>query len=205
MACNAASPVSTREDTNYALLKHLLVRYGTRVLRNLFDEKIPPDKLKDHLSRKEDNEDFMRLKTDGTLTTRDTLLLEKPKPSSSSYDIQLLTKLLSCLCDLSPPLSTGDWKQFPHRADESISAYIVRMRYYRNEIHGHETSTSMDDKQFEKHWKKISRAIIALAGREKESYTNEILHLKQRGRESHETIQKLENLEGMLIPISCTY
>lgn len=202
MSSRKASPVSTRGNSNYALLTRLLRDYGTEVLRNLFDDKHPPGKLESNLSSKGIKEALKKLLDEGILNMRDCKLLDKTEPSSADFDIALLSKLLGSICAFSPPPSTKSWTHFPLDDDSSIQANIVRMRFYRNELDGHYNSASMDDGNFEKNWEKVSRAIIALGGQEKERYTIEIRLLKQRGREVLETTQKLEDLQGMLIPIS---
>ena len=201
MSAHKASPFSTRGNSNYALLNRLLKDYGTEVLRTLFDLIHPPDKLKIRLSSKEVKEGIRKLLKDGFLATPDVQLLRKNEPSSADFDVALLSKLLGGICGFDPPTSTGKWGPFPLPNDTSIGANIVRMRYYRNELGSHYIGASMDDDEFEKNWKKVSRAIIALGGHEKERYTIEIRLLKLRGREVLETKQKLEDLEGMLIPI----
>ena len=201
MSARKASPFATRGNSNYALLNLLLKDYGTEVLRTLFDLKHPPGELKNRLSSEEVQEGIKKLLKDGFLATPDLKLLEKKKPSSAHFDVALLSKLLGGICGFDPPTSTGKWGPFPSPDDTSIGANIVRMRYFRNELGSHYIGASMDDDEFERSWKKVSRAIIALGGCEKERYTIEIRLLKLRGREVLETKQKLEDLEGMLIPI----
>ena len=56
-------------------------------------------------------------------------------PDSKKFDITLLTILLRNICHLTPP-ATG-WNFIPAAGDTSMSADIVRIKMYRNEVYGH--------------------------------------------------------------------
>ena len=81
-------------------------------------------------------------------------------PDSKKFDITLLTILLRNICGLSSP-ATG-WNAIPSASDASISADIVRIKMYRNEVYGHIASAECDDATFQKLWQEISQALIRL-------------------------------------------
>ena len=83
--------------------------------------------------------------------------------SSAKFDVSLLMILLRNICGLSPPTSTGNWDELPPDSDDSTEANIVRIKFYRNEVHAHASQASVDDLTFSDLWQKISSAILALA------------------------------------------
>ena len=81
-------------------------------------------------------------------------------PDSKTFDITLLFVLLRNICDLTAP-ATG-WDALPPAADVSREANLARIKYYRNQVYGHVTSTGVSKADFERYWNDISGALIAL-------------------------------------------
>ena len=81
-------------------------------------------------------------------------------PNSSTFDITLLLLLLTNICGLSPPL-TG-WHTKPSPGDNSLEANLVRVKFFRNELYGHVTSTEVDAKSFSTFWQEISTTLYSL-------------------------------------------
>ncbi|XP_028414390.1 uncharacterized protein LOC114537540 [Dendronephthya gigantea] len=81
-------------------------------------------------------------------------------PDSNNFDITLLTVLLRNICGLSPP-ATG-WNVMPPVSDTSISANILRVKMFRNEVYAHIPTASLDDTTFEKLWGDISVLLVNL-------------------------------------------
>ena len=81
-------------------------------------------------------------------------------PNSNDFDITLLTILLRNICGLSSPAS--GWKVMPPTSDTSISADILRIKMFRNEVYGHTASAQFDDATFEKLWQEISQPLVKL-------------------------------------------
>ncbi len=50
----------------------------------------------------------------------------------------------------------------PPASDTSISANIVRIKIFRNEVYGHAPSAQLDDTKFETLWQEISKPLIKL-------------------------------------------
>ena len=159
---------TTKEKINFICLCHLVVDVGYTVLRDTFDSIHPPSTLHMVLSspsvlstlhslthKKRDLHPFQW----GKLFPADALTV-----SSADFDIPLLMVLLSNICGLSPPVSTGCWNRFPLDSDNSFEANIVRIKWYRNVV-VHSAETSADDPTFNAQWQKISTAILALASR----------------------------------------
>ena len=81
-------------------------------------------------------------------------------PDSNDFDITLLTILLRNSCGLSSPAS--GWNVMPPKTDTSISADILRIKIFRNEVYGHTASAQYDDATFEKLWQEISQPLVKL-------------------------------------------
>ena len=85
---------------------------------------------------------------------------------SQTFDITLLFLLLTNICGLSPPRS--GWHSKPSPGDNSREANLARVKFFRNELYGHVTSTGIDTPTFSSLWLEISAALVALGLDQKE-------------------------------------
>ena len=162
MAAAGPSPLaSSEEKTNGSKLSRLLIDGGTTVLRNVFNHHHPPANLAAKL-----NANYSAL---NNLLRRRILnghqwdKLFPPggaMPDSNTFDITLLFLLLTNICGLSPP-PTG-WHTKPSPSDNSYEANLARVKYFRNVLYGHVTSTSVDTHSFSVLWLEISSVLVAL-------------------------------------------
>ena len=162
MASSSPSPLaSSVEKTNGAKLSRLLVDGGTMVLRKIFDRYHPPANLQADLNA--------NYRTLNNLLRRRVLhqpqwdLLFPPggaTPDSNTFDISLLFLLLNNICGLSPPPS--GWHTKPSASDTSVEANLARIKFFRNELYGHVTTTGMDTPTFSALWREISAVLVAL-------------------------------------------
>jgi len=162
MAAAVPSPLaSSVEKTNGAKLSRLLIDGGTTVLRNAFDNYYPPANLAADLN--------VQYKTLLSLLRRRILnkcQWEKlfpssgAKPDSNSFDITLLFLLLTTICGLSPPLS--GWHTKPPPSETSFEANLARIKFFRNELYGHVSSTGVDTPMFKALWQELSAVLVAL-------------------------------------------
>ena len=81
-------------------------------------------------------------------------------PDSNTFDITLLFLLLTHICGLSPPLS--GWHKKPSLGDNSLEANLARIKFFRNELYGHVSSTGIDTITFSSLWQEISAVLVAL-------------------------------------------
>ena len=81
-------------------------------------------------------------------------------PDSNTFDITLLFLLLTKICGLSPPPS--GWHAKPSPGDNSLEANLARVKFFRNELYGHVTSTAFDTAIFSSLWQEISAALLSL-------------------------------------------
>ena len=162
MAATSPSPlVSSAEKTNGAKLSRLLIDGGSTVLRKIFDRYHPPANLLADL-----NANYHTL--NNLLRRR---VLHKPQwdllfppggatPDSNTFDITLLFLLLTNICGLSPPPS--GWHTKPPTSDTSFEANLAHIKFFRNELYGHVTTTGIDTPTFSALWLEISAVLVAL-------------------------------------------
>ena len=162
MAAASPSPLaSSMEKTNGAKLSRLLIDGGTTVLRTIFDRYHPPANLLADL-----NANYHTL---NNLLRRRVLhrpqwdLLFPPggaTPDSNTFDITLLFLLLTNICGLSPP--PLGWHTKPLPSDTSVEANLARIKFFRNELYGHVTTTGIDTPTFSALWLELSAVLVAL-------------------------------------------
>ncbi|CAH3180644.1 unnamed protein product, partial [Porites lobata] len=162
MATAASSPLaSSLEKTNGNKLSRLLIDGGTMVLRNIFDHYHPPGNLASDL--KSNSSILKNLLRKRVLNGHQWVKLFPPGggvPDSNTFDITLLFLLLTNICGLSPPL-TG-WHTKPSPGDNSLEANLARVKFFRNELYGHVTSTAFDAAIFSSLWQEIRAALLSL-------------------------------------------
>ena len=162
MAAAAPSPLaSSVEKTNGAKLSRLLIDGGTTVLRNVFDSYHPPANLAADL-----NANYLTLNNllkKRVLRTAQWDQLFPPggaTPDSKTFDITLLFLLLTNICGLTPPLS--GWHTKPPPSDTSLESNLTRIKFFRNELYGHVTTTGVNTLTFNALWVEISAVLVAL-------------------------------------------
>ena len=162
MSAPSRSPLaSSLEKTNGSKLSRLLIDGGTTVLRNIFDGYHPPANLSAGLNANYST--LQKLCKKKVLRPAQWDKLFPPggaAPDSNTFDITLLFLLLTNICGLSPPHS--GWHAKPSPGDDSLEANLARMKFFRNELYGHVSSTGIDTPTFASLWKEISAALVAL-------------------------------------------
>ncbi|XP_015774901.1 PREDICTED: uncharacterized protein LOC107353100 isoform X4 [Acropora digitifera] len=162
MASSSPSPLaSSVEKTNGAKLSRLLIDGGTMVLRNIFDGYHPPANLQANLNANYGTLNILSWRR--ALRQPQWDLLFPPggaTPDSKKFDITLLFLLLTNICKLSPPPS--GWHTKPSASDASVEANLARIKFFRNELYGHVTTTGMDTPTFSALWQEISAVLVAL-------------------------------------------
>ena len=165
MATATPSPLaSSVEKTNGNKLSRLLIDGGTTVLRNVLDSHHPPANLAANLSSKHIHSTLTKLRHRKILNGSQWDKLFPPPgggtPNSIYFDITLLFLLLRNICGLSPPRS--GWDKMPPVSDTSREANLARMKYYRNELYGHVTTTGIQTSVFDVKWHEISSVLVSL-------------------------------------------
>ena len=163
MATGAPSPLaSSREKINGSKLSRLIIDGGTTVLRNIFDHYHPPVNLASDLNSHYSV--LTNLWRKRVLNIHQWNKLFPPGggvPDSRTFDITLLFLLLTTICiGLSPP--PLGWHTKPPPSDNSLEANLARVKFFRNELYGHVTSTGVDATSFSSFWQEISITLHSL-------------------------------------------
>ena len=182
MATAPVSPLaSSVEKTNGAKLSRLLIDGGTTVLRTIFDGYHPPANLSTSLNANYSTLQSLFKKKVLRDAQWDKLFPTAGEtPDSNTFDITLLFLLLTNICGLSSPLS--GWHSKPSPSDNSLEANLARVKFFRNELYGHVSTTAIDTPTFSGLWQDISTVLVAL-GLDKVAI--ERLKLEHSGEEDH--------------------
>ena len=168
MAAAAPSPLaSSEEKTNGAKLSRLLIDGGTTVLRNVFNHHHPPANLAADLNASYSTLNHLLRRR--VLNGHQWDKLFPPggaAPDSNTFDITLLFLLLTNVCGLAPP-PTG-WHAKPPPSDTSREANLARIKFFRNVLYGHVTTTGVDTHSFSALWHEIGAVLVALGLRQSE-------------------------------------
>ena len=144
---------------NYSRICQLLVGKGGDALRSAFHVKHPPSTLTAVLNA---NKSVLKRIRYSVISSSQWSLLfpASGAPDSKNFDITLLTILLRNICGLSSP--TTGWNVMPPAGDTSISADILRIKIFRNQVYGHIASPQLDDAKFGTLWQEISKPLVKL-------------------------------------------
>lgn len=211
----AKASVSTKETANYARLCRLLVDVGSEVLRDTFDRLRPKGSLDKVLKTPLVIHKLTSLRKRRVLNQAQWAIINSSPVSSKQFDISLLAVFLRNICGLSTPAS--GWNILPHAANNTEAADIARITIHRNEVFAHAKQASVDDVQFELHWKNIKEALVRLGGTtyevtidrlktegidpEKEQYYQKLLKEWKENEES--VMEELGEIKGRLGSIDC--
>ena len=144
---------------NYSRVCQLLIDKGGDALRSAFHVMHPPSALAAILNAKKPA--LKKIRYSVITPLQWNLLFPKSgAPDSKNFDITLLTILLRNICGLSAP--RAGWNVMPPASDTSISADILRIKLFRNQVYGHIASPQLDDAKFETLWQEISKPLVNL-------------------------------------------
>ena len=153
---------STAEKGNFQRVTRLLIAGGTSLLREIFDARCPPSNLPTIL-----NNPVTQNQLKAAKLTRPQWDCLYPSPGvygkSADFDVTLLFRLLRTICGLAPP-ATG-WDVLPPNSDYSLTAELVRVKYYRNSVYGHvDQRMEITNDEFPSLWQEIGGALVRIAG-----------------------------------------
>ena len=151
---------TSSEKANFQRLARLLMCGGLTLLREVFDSIHPPASLPAVLSHPA----TVRQLNGARLTRAEWEQVYLPSGGhgkSADFDITLLFRLLRTICHLVPP-PTG-WDCLPPMSVCSLESDLVRIKYYRNNIYGHNQTMEISDDEFVDLWREISEALLRIA------------------------------------------
>ena len=152
---------SSPATTNGAKLSRLIIDGGRSALQNVFDAIHPPNTLQ--VVSNTHYTSLQRLLSRKVLNGKQWDLLFPPGgalPDPSSFDITLLFVLLRNICGLCAPAAGWDVK--PHPTDKSCEASLARIRWFRNEVYAHVTTTGIEAPLFTQYWMELSDTLVQL-------------------------------------------
>ncbi|XP_044797521.2 E3 ubiquitin-protein ligase DZIP3 isoform X3 [Bubalus bubalis] len=152
-------------DYNYFYhLLHIIIVSGTDIVRQIFDEALPPPLLrKELLIHKNVLEPYYNhLWTNHPLGGAWHLLYppNKELPQSKQFDLYLLLALIKHL-NVFPAPKKG-WNMEPPPSDLSKSADILRLCKYRDILLSEILMNGLTESQFNSTWKKVSDILLRL-------------------------------------------
>ena len=123
-------------------------------------------------------------------------------PDSNNFDITLLTILLRNICGLASP--AAGWNVMPPASDTSISANILRIKIFRNEVYGHIANAQYDDTTFKTLWQEITKPLLKLGI--PQQYIDELKTVRVSFEEECyiETLKEWTELEDKLFSVNFT-
>ena len=134
---------STSDKANFQRLTRLLMCGGLRLLREKFDSIHSPADLPLRL-----RDPTIQAQLRGARLSRPEWNCLYPSTGvygkSTNFDITLIFRLLRTICNLTLPHPTG-WDELPNSSDHSLEADLVRIKYYRNEVYGHNKTMEITD------------------------------------------------------------
>ena len=150
---------SLKAKANFSRICQLLVGKGGDALRAAFHAKHPTATLAAVLSA---NKPVLKKIRYSVITSSQWNLLYPTSGAADSknFDIFLLTILLGNICGLSSPKAVLNVT--PPDGDTSISADILRIKIFRNQVYGHITNPQLDDATFDTLWQEISIPLVKL-------------------------------------------
>ena len=150
---------SLKAKDNFSRICKLLLDKGGDALRAALHAKYPPSTLTAALDAKKSALKTIRY---SVITSSQWNLLYPTSGAADSknFDICLLTILHRNICGLSSP--TTGWNVTPPAGDTSISADILRIKIFRNQVYGHITNPQLDDATFDTLWQEISKPLVKL-------------------------------------------
>ncbi|XP_068761107.1 uncharacterized protein [Montipora capricornis] len=152
---------SSKEKTNGSKLSRLIIDGGTTVMRNVFDTHHPPANLAADLnSCYSILNNLLRRRILNSHQWDKLFPVCGAAPDSNTFDITLLFLLLTNICGLTPP-HTG-WHCKPPPSDASHEANFARIKFFRNQLYGHITTTGVDELMFNALWQEISAVLVSL-------------------------------------------
>ncbi|ELK18148.1 E3 ubiquitin-protein ligase DZIP3 [Pteropus alecto] len=152
-------------DYNYFYhLLHIIIISGTDIVRQIFDEALPPPLLKKELLIHKNVLEpyYNHLWTNHPLGGAWHLLYppNKELPQSKQFDLYLLLALIKHL-NVFPAPKKG-WNMEPPSSDLSKSADILRLCKYRDILLSEILMNGLTESQFNSIWKKVSDTLLRL-------------------------------------------
>ena len=182
---------------NYSRICQLLIDKGGDALRAAFHVIHPPPSLAAVLNA---NKSALKKIRYSVINPSQWNLLfpVSGSPDSKNFDITLLTILLRNICGLTSP--AAGWNAMPSAGDTSISADILRIKFFRNQVYGHIARAQLDDTTFETLWQEISKPLVKLGIRQQDIDEAKVASLSPEEESYIEKLKQWKELEDDILP-----
>jgi hypothetical protein len=153
---------STESSAYFYRIISLVVDVGTETLRDTFYWKVPKSNVVTLFATPGVQSEFKRLKGIKALTEVQYAKVTN-NPDPDTYDISLLTTLLTNqkICRISKP--KDGWGKVPDQSDISLGADLLRLREIRNEIIAHRNKAQLEVEDYKKIWGNVEIVLLRLA------------------------------------------
>ena len=140
----------------------LILEGGTELLRQKFDQLIPPANLPGTLQKEKAN--LLKLPRNVlTISMSQKLYLRAGAfGKSGDFDISLLMVLFRHLCGLKALLTSNNWGSMPIDSDKSLEADILQLKIYR--VFSHAEACCISASDFNQISKNIRSIFVRLGG-----------------------------------------
>ena len=187
---------SLQAKANYSRICQLLIDKGGDALRRAFHAMHSPSSLAAVLNTNKSALKKIRYKVINS-SQWNLLFPASGTPDSKNFDITLLTILLRNICGLSSP--AAGWDAMPSAGDTSISADILRIKLFRNQVYGHIASAQLDDTTFETLWQEISKPLVKLGIRQQDIDEAKVASLSPEEESYIEKLKQWKELEDDIL------
>ena len=157
-------PIFKLDYNHFYHLLHIIIVSGTDIVRQIFDEAMPPPLLKKELLIHKNVLEpyYNHLWTNHPLGGAWHLLYppNKELPQSKQFDLYLLLALIKHLNVF--PAPRNGWNMEPLSSDLSKSADILRLCKYRDILLSEILMNGLTESQFNSIWKKVSDILLRL-------------------------------------------
>ncbi|XP_053390916.1 uncharacterized protein LOC128553764, partial [Mercenaria mercenaria] len=155
---------STESSARFYRIISLVVDVGTQTLLDTFYSKVRKEDVSIVFGTSKVKAEFFKLKGKNALTKVQYNKVTSANPDPDTYDISLLTTLLTNqkLCGIPPP-AKGWGTTPPDSSDLSVGADLLRLRELRNEIVGRRTNAQLEVADYSMFWSKVEVILVRLA------------------------------------------
>ena len=181
---------------NYSKVCRLLIDKGGDALRAAFDAKHPPSNLGAVLDASKSALEKIRYSVINS-SQWNLLFPANGTPASKDFDITLLTILLTNICGLFSP--AAGWNVMPPAGDTSISAGILRIKFFRNQVYAHIPRHQLSDTTFETLWREISNPLVNLGIRQQDIDEAKVAPLSPKEDSYIEILKKWKELDDHIL------
>ena len=152
---------STESSAYFYRVISLVVDVGTETLRGIFYSKVPKSDVATLFETPQIRSEFRKLK--GKVLTQVQYDKVTNDPDPDTFDISLLTTLLTIKKISGIPKPAAGWGVTPSESDTTLGADLIRLRDIRNEIIAHCSKAQLEVHEYKRIWGSVENVLIRIA------------------------------------------